>query len=259
MVGKGRGFLPRGSPFLDELACLDLTLPTVAENLALDEALLIEADAGRGRSMLRFWEAADYAVVLGASCRLSHDVLIDVCRGDGVPILRRSSGGGTVVVGPGALNVSVVLPDDAAPGLGAVDVAHRYVLEWIAGSIRRAGPSVSVEDRGDLVIGGRKCGGSAQRRLRHWFMVHCSLLYDFAIERVTRYLTVPLRQPAYRAGRGHQDFLSNLGLPRKILADAIGTGTSPGLPLGEGDVLPLRMLQTLMAEKFANPAWIERF
>ena len=107
------------------------------------------------------------------------DVRVDACRADGVPILRRTSGGGTVVVGPGALNVSVILPDSAAPGLSAVDQAHRYVLDWIARSIRRAGPPVTLEGRGDLVLCDRKCGGSAQRRLKHWFMVHCSILYDF--------------------------------------------------------------------------------
>ena len=52
------------------MVCLDLTCASVARDLALDEALLIEADAGRGQRVLRFWEPADYALVLGASCRL---------------------------------------------------------------------------------------------------------------------------------------------------------------------------------------------
>jgi len=241
------------------MICLDVTLPIVGENLALDEAFLIEADAGRGRPSLRFWEPAEYAVVLGASRRIGEDVLVDVCRADGVPILRRTSGGGTVVVGPGALNVSVILPEGRAPGLGAVDVAHRYVLEWIAASIRRAGPAVSLEGLGDLVIGGRKCGGSAQRRLKHWFMVHCSILYDFAIDRVARYLTIPTRQPAYRAGRAHQDFLSNLGLARRILTEAIASDSSPGPCLSGAAALPLGVVRSLVSEKFSNPAWIERF
>ena len=66
------------------------------------------------------------------------------------------------------------------------------------------------------MLGDRKCGGSAQRRLKHWFMVHCSILYDFPIERIVRYLAIPRRQPEYRQGRDHHDFLSNLGLPRNI-------------------------------------------
>src|SRR5262245_34995039 len=209
------------------MACHDLTMPSVAEDLALDEAMLLEADAGRSPPLVRFWEARDYAVVLGASRRLRDDVLVDACRADGVPVLRRSSGGGTVVVGPGALNVTVILPEAAAPGLSAVDVAQRSVLERIAASIRRAGPPVAVMGHGDLTLGDRKCGGSAQRRLKHWFLVHCSILYHFAIERIDRYLTIPARQPAYRQGRGHADFLMNLELNRQALVDALRPESSP--------------------------------
>jgi lipoate-protein ligase A len=244
---------------LDEMTSLDLTCSSIAENLAIDEALLIEADAGRGKPILRFWEPADFAVVLGASRRLHAEVRLDACRADGVPILRRTSGGGTVVVGPGTLNVTVILSESAAAGLNTVQGAHHYVLDWIARSIRNAGPAVALDGLGDLVIEGRKCGGSAQRRLRHWFMVHCSILHDFPIERIVRYLTIPQRQPKYRQGRDHRDFLRNLGLPRNILTDAIRGDCLPGSPSQPGQSVPWGVVQTLLSEKFANQAWIERF
>jgi lipoate-protein ligase A len=240
------------------MLCLDLTCASVAENLALDEALLIEADAGRGQRVLRFWEPAEYALVLGASCRLADDARVDACRADGVPILRRTSGGGTVVVGPGSLNVSVILPESAAPGLSAVDKAHRYVLDWIAQSFRQAGAPVSLEGRGDLVLGDRKCGGSAQRRLKHWFMVHCSILYDFPIERIGRYLANPRRQPDYRQGRDHHDFLSNLALPRNILIDAIRADRISGPCSSQVPAVPPAVMESLLSEKFRNRDWIER-
>ena len=44
---------------------LDLTLPTIGENLALDEALLLQAEAGGGEA-LRSWEWEQTCVVLGA-------------------------------------------------------------------------------------------------------------------------------------------------------------------------------------------------
>ena len=80
---------------------LDLTLPTPAENLALDEALLLEAEAGRGEELLRVWEWPTFAVVLGSGCRLGAEVNEAACRSDHVPILRRASGGGTVLLGAG--------------------------------------------------------------------------------------------------------------------------------------------------------------
>ncbi len=245
----------------DEMACDDWTLPGVAENLALDEAMLIEANEGRGTPRVRFWEPSDYAVVLGASRRLREEIHVDACRADGVPIFRRSSGGGTVLIGPGTLNVTVILPETAGPGLSAVDAAQRHVLERIAYAIRGLGPPVAVLAHGDLVLGDRKCGGSAQRRLRHCFMVHCSILYRFPIDRIGRYLTVPRRQPAYRRGRAHDAFLCNLELPRSALIEALRPGASPAPTPDETSALvgAMSLLPSLLAEKFANPDWIERF
>src|SRR5271157_5434874 len=63
----------------DAMSLLDLTLETVEANLALDEALLIEADEGRAGAVLRFWDYPRFAVVLGASRRLAGDVRVDAC------------------------------------------------------------------------------------------------------------------------------------------------------------------------------------
>ncbi len=134
---RGQWIAALGGPLRNEMTCLDLTYSSVAENLALDEALLIEADAGRRDRTLRFWEPADYAVVLGASRRLQSDVRVEDCRADGVPVLRRTSGGGTVVVGPGTLNVSVILPESAAPGLNTVD-REPIIMSWTGSPARSA-------------------------------------------------------------------------------------------------------------------------
>ncbi len=165
-------------------------------------------------------------------------------------------------MGPGVLNVSVILSQTAAPGLWAIDTAHRYVLDGMARSICRAGVEVALRGTGDLAIGDRKCGGSAQRRLKRTFLVHCTILLDFAIERIERYLTIPSRQPAYRAGRTHTDFLCNLPLSRAVLIDSIRaefcrSGRNPYLPPPSPSPPPL--VYSLVREKYSNPTWTERF
>src|SRR5437764_6765699 len=106
---------------------LDLTLPTLEENLALDEALLYAAEAG-GPEVLRFWQWPAPAVVLGAGGRIADDVYEERCRADGVPLARRSSGGGTVLLGPGCLLYSIVLCYDRDPALTQIVSSYRYVL-----------------------------------------------------------------------------------------------------------------------------------
>src|SRR4051812_32394695 len=108
---------------------LDLTLPTLAENLALDEALLDEAeDAGRPQECLRLWESPELAVVLGRSSKVHDEVDQGACEADGVTIGRRSSGGCAVVIGPGCLMYSLVLSYDLRPHLRILEDAHRFVL-----------------------------------------------------------------------------------------------------------------------------------
>src|SRR5260370_5356370 len=99
---------------------LDLTLSTMAANLALDEARLVEAELDARGEVLRFWEWSARAVILGAGCCLAADVNEAACKDDHVPILRRSSGGGTVLLGPGCLLYSLVLAYDRAPALRAI-------------------------------------------------------------------------------------------------------------------------------------------
>src|SRR5919204_636389 len=111
---------------------IDRTLPTLAENLALDEALLLEAEAGRGGEVLHFWEWPGYAVVLGAAGVRADDVEEAACGADGVPLARRSSGGGTVLLGPGCLLYSLVLRYDRAPDLLAIGPSYRWILGRVA-------------------------------------------------------------------------------------------------------------------------------
>jgi lipoate-protein ligase A len=165
-----------------------------------------------------------------------------------------------VLIGPGALNVTVILPESHAHGLSAIDVAQNFVVDGLARAIRRMGPPAEVRGLGDLTLEDRKFGGSAQRRLKSHFMVHCSLLYDFPLDEIGRYLAMPGRQPAYRAGRDHDDFVCNLNLAR---GDLVACITSSGLVAPVAAVpreeLPLGLMQSLASEKYRNRDWTERF
>ena len=134
---------------------LDVTLPTLADNLALDEALLLEAEEN-ARECLRTWEWPSAAVVLGAAGKLANEVFEDACRRDGVPIQRRSSGGGTVLLGQGCLCFSLVLSYDRAPELTEVTSSYRYILGLIARGLSARIPGVEAAGTSDLAVQGRK-------------------------------------------------------------------------------------------------------
>src|SRR6266404_876476 len=86
---------------------IDLTLGTPAENLACDEALLNMCEEGLEGEILRFWEPKETFVVVGYANQAAREANLEACRAGNVPVLRRCSGGGTVLQGLGCLNYSL--------------------------------------------------------------------------------------------------------------------------------------------------------
>jgi lipoate-protein ligase A len=234
---------------------LDLTLADLAANLALDEALLLEAEADRGEEVLRLWEWPAYGVVLGAGCRLSEDVDIDRCQADEVPVVRRSSGGGTVLLGPGCLLYSVILNMERAPELRSIAGSNAYILERVAMAVRGLVPEVAPAGTSDLTADGRKFSGNAQQRKARHLLHHGTLLYDFDLVRLPWYLRMPARQPDYRQARAHVEFVRNLPTDRATLTDRLRQAwaadqAAPGWPIDR--------VRLLIEEKYGRDDWHRR-
>lgn len=198
---------------------LDLTLPSAAENLALDEALL-DAVAEVGEQ-LRFWQSPSHAVILGRASRVADEVDLEFCQRHGVPVLRRCSGGATVVIGPGCLMYGVTLSVSQRPELSVIDHAHQLVLDHLQRGLALAGVRVAAAGTCDLVLEGRKFSGNALRCKKDAVLYHGTLLYDGDLEFIDRCLRMPARQPDYRAHRSHLDFLINLPMGAAALQAGI--------------------------------------
>src|SRR5882724_9531205 len=233
---------------------LDLTLPTLTQNLALDEALLLAAEAG-GSEVLRVWEWPAGAVVLGAGGRIADDVDEERCAADRVPLARRASGGGTVLLGHGCLLYSVVLAYARDPALTQIPSSYRYVLGRIADGLRALSPDLDLRGSSDLAQLDRKISGNAQQRKRTHLLQHGTLLYDFDADQAACYLRLPPRQPEYRRQRSHRDFMANIHATadqlKRCLRDAWRA---------DNDMLayPQDIVQKLVAEKYALDEWIWR-
>lgn len=225
---------------------LKLTLETPAANLALDEALLEVAEGSEGNAeVLRLWESPQDFVVLGRSSDLELEVRLEPCRQENVPVYRRNSGGGVVTVGPGSLMYAVVLsldrlPAGTAESLVNIDLAHEYVLARIASAVGNLLPYKHLARAGtsDLVLEfpageQKKFSGNSLRIRRRHFLYHGTLLYDYDLTKLTRWLGKPKRVPEYREERRHEDFVINLPATREALAVALSSVWNAHTPLAD--------------------------
>ena len=236
---------------------LELTLPTIAENLALDEALLDEADAGLYTDeTLRLWESPDYAVIVGRSSRLDLEVNRHACRRMGVPVLRRVSGGAAVVIGPGCLLYAVVLNTSKRLELRSISHVHRFVLGRLAVAIQAQLPMVSAQGICDLTLLGQKVSGNSVRMKRNCVLYHGTLLYNFPLKMIGTLLTMPPRTPDYRGGREHGKFVANLPIGRDELRQSLRTIWQAEV---ERTTWPTAETARHVTERYSQSKWNEQF
>ncbi len=233
---------------------LDVSLPLPAHNLSCDEVLLNMLEEETGGEILRFWTSTQYFVVLGSSNTVRDEVDVDACRTDGIPILRRHSGGGTVLQGPGCLNFSLILAIDPNGPTRTITETTRYILQRHAEALTELlGRRVEVQGSSDLTIGEKKFSGNAQRRRLKALLFHGTFLLDFDLTLMGKYLRLPARQPAYRRQRTHAEFVCNLGVDAERVKQALIAAWQavPG-----PDALPLAAIDDLARNKHSSPEWI---
>jgi len=173
-----------------------------------DDDLVTEVEKSR-KPGAKVYRAPLTAVVLGKGSNPEVELNIDAIEEDGIPILQRHGGGCSVVIDPGNLVISVVLPVE-----GIKDNRKYFdrITKWLIDKLREAGLN-GVQQRGisDLAIGDRKIGGSAIYRTRDILYYSTTLLMTADLSLMDRYLKYPPREPDYRKGRIHLDFVMNVG------------------------------------------------
>lgn len=206
------------------MKCLDATLSTPAENLACDEALLDWCEEGYPHEILRLWEPDRLFAVVGYGNETGKEIDLASCAEQSIPILRRCSGGGAVLQGPGCLNYSLILRIADIPDLSTVPGTNRWIMKRNCEALQAlTKDTVRIEGHTDLVVNGRKFSGNAQRRRRHWVLFHGTFLWRFDLSLMRTFLRLPSKEPAYRMKRDHTDFLTNIPLKAIEIKTALRT------------------------------------
>lgn len=233
-----------------------------AAHLAIDEALLDAAEHGLGSEFLRLWQFSGTTAVLGRGSKIDVEIDMDRCRSEGVEVVRRCSGGASIVAGPGCLMYSVVLDMQKRPELRKLDIAHRFVMESLAAGISKHLADVQVQGTCDLTWNNQKFSGNSLRVARDHLLYHGTLLYDADLEQICRCLKMPPRQPDYRQNRNHLNFITNVPLDQGLLQQAvINAFQAESNPMSEDhsfrDFL-VKQAAMLARTRYGQPTWTSR-
>lgn len=220
-------------------------------NLACDHALLDACEMGRLNGVLRFWAPTNYFVVVGYGNRIHTEVNAVACEAKGIPVLRRCSGGGTVLQGPGCLNYALIAPAEGP--MATITGANRHIMEAHQRIFTELlGQPVHTQGITDLAVGARKFSGNAQRRKRNWLLFHGTCLLDMDIPLIESLLCQPSLEPDYREGRSHEAFLMNTGLSAERIKEALCRLWGAASPAALKLEVETRLL---VEEKYSRPEW----
>ena len=170
---------------------------TGLENMAIDSACLKKAEeSDQPLTVIRFYQWSCPTVSLGKHQAEERACAVDFCRGNGIPIVHRPTGG-RAVLHDNELTYSVVSNDPELFPLNDLMATYHVVsralqngfqafgiqVESSAGTretpdlrtAKRQSPCFSSPTRHELMVQGRKLAGSAQRRLKKSFLQHGSI------------------------------------------------------------------------------------
>lgn len=172
-----------------------------------DDALLLACRAD-SRPRLAVQACSATEVVLGRGSKPELELNVEAIEADSIPLLRRRGGGCAVLLDPGNVIVSWV---ERVPGIGGSKAAFARLSTWICEVLAATGiPGVEMRGISDLAIGQHKVGGACIYRSKDLLYYSTTLLVAPQLDLVERYLKHPPREPDYRGGRAHRDFMGAL-------------------------------------------------
>ncbi|XP_065856241.1 uncharacterized protein [Euphorbia lathyris] len=156
------------------------------------------------------------AIVMGLSGKPSELLEIGPVLRDHVPVIRRFTGGGTVIVDDGTIFVTIICNKDDVPG---VQPYPRSIMSWsglLYNDVFRGIGDFQLREN-DYVFGDRKFGGNAQSIIKSRWVHHTSFLWEYEAKNMA-YLKQPARAPMYRSGRNHSEFICGM---KEILSRSV--------------------------------------
>lgn len=161
----------------------------------------------------------DPTIVMGVSGKPAELLEVESVLRDRIPVIRRFTGGGTVIVDSGTIFVTFICNRDAVPSLQPYP---RPIMSWsslLYNDVFRGIGDFNLREN-DYVFGERKFGGNAQSITKNRWIHHTSFLWDYEVRNMA-YLKHPKRVPEYRLARGHLEFICRMKdyLPRSVFID----------------------------------------
>lgn len=177
--------------------------------MALDEAILLSVASNKSPPTLRFYHWIKPAVSIGYFQSVKKGVNIANCKKDKVAIFRRMTGGGAVYKDPkGEINYSLIIKENDPLIPSSIVDSYRAIEQGLITGLAYSGLKTEYSGINDVVLNGKKISGNAQTRKNGAILQHGTILLDFDVEKMIRYLNISADKIS---DKGIKDIKSRVG------------------------------------------------
>jgi lipoate-protein ligase A len=155
-----------------------------------------------------FWIPDDYYIVMGNSNKPAENLDYENILKDRITVYKRPSGGETVILTPNTLVVSIKVTLDRFMNPSR---HFRYFNNKIIEGLQTLGiENLFYRGISDVAIGNKKILGSSIYRKRKILFYHAVINVSEPVETIEKYIKHPTKEPDYRKGRKHGEFVTSL-------------------------------------------------
>jgi len=239
---------------------------STALGLSIDDTLPLSLSAHGSLPILHLYTFRPSAIV-GKYQDIEAALRLDRCRERGIEFNRRSTGGGTVIMGPRVVALGLGIDIDQPGMRGGIRGIFETLSTVLLRALQDLGVKAAFVPKNDLVVEGKKIAGlSAALEAERAILFHASLLVDFDIPLMLDIMNQP---PLKISDKGYNCFSDRMTtiteqLGRDIemeaafgaIEDSFRRAFGVSLEIDEPDEWENRQIRDFSQNRYNNPEWI---
>ena len=189
-------------------------------NYSLRDNLLIDSS----KTDFIIWQPEETIIVLGRSDSEESSLLHENVKSDMIPVVKRPSGGHTVILSPQTIVISFL-----KTGVKELNIYKYFNIfnNIIISALEELGVNnLVLRGTSDICIKDKKILGSSIYKKRESLLYHAVLNTGLSPDFIERYLKHPVSEPDYRNKRKHSSFVTSLSeegycIDNRFIIDAL--------------------------------------
>ena len=167
---------------------------TASAGLAADEVLANRVGAGISQPILRLYTYHPCALV-GRFQTMENELNLEYCAQNKIPVNRRPTGGGAIIMGKNQLGVALAIPGKTDESYASVRQRMAQFSQGIISGLSTLGIEVEFRRKNDLEVNGKKIAGlGLHKTATGGLLFHASLLVDLDVSYMLNVLRTPFEK-----------------------------------------------------------------